>query len=118
VLVERLVTNLVDNAVRHNVPDGWVQVATGTRGGMAFIEVANGGEPIPAEAVPSLFEPFRRLSGRAGPPEGTRPPEGTGLGLSIVRSVTLAHRGQLSARSRPAGGLEVSVLLPGSADPP
>jgi signal transduction histidine kinase len=112
VLVERLVTNLVDNAVRHNVPDGWVQVATGTRGGMAFIEVANGGEPIPADAVPSLFEPFRRLSGRAGPPEGT------GLGLSIVRSVTLAHRGQLTARSRPAGGLEVSVLLPGSPDPP
>jgi signal transduction histidine kinase len=107
VLVERLVTNLVDNAVRHNVPDGWVQVATGTRGGMAFIEVANGGEPIPAEAVPSLFEPFRRLSERAGPPNGT------GLGLSIVRSVTLAHRGQVTARSRPAGGLEVSVLLPG-----
>jgi signal transduction histidine kinase len=112
VLVERLVTNLVDNAVRHNVPDGWVQVATGTRGGMAFIEVANGGEPIPAEAVPLLFEPFRRLSDRAGPPDGT------GLGLSIVRSVALAHRGQLTARSRPAGGLEVSVLLPGCASPP
>ena len=112
VLIERLVTNLVDNAVRHNVPDGWVQVATGTRGGMAFIEVANGGEPIPAEAVPPLFEPFRRLSERAGPPDGT------GLGLSIVRSVTLAHRGQLTARSRPAGGLEVSVLLPGCAAQP
>jgi signal transduction histidine kinase len=112
VLVERLVTNLVDNAVRHNVPDGWVQVATGTRGGMAFIEVANGGEPIPAEAVPSLFEPFRRLSERAGSPDGT------GLGLSIVRSVTLAHRGQLTARSRPAGGLEVSVLLPGCPTQP
>ena len=79
---------------------------------MAFIEVANGGEPIPAEAVPSLFEPFRRLSERAGPPDGT------GLGLSIVRSVTLAHRGQLTARSRPAGGLEVSVLLPGCAAQP
>jgi signal transduction histidine kinase len=112
VLIERLVTNLVDNAVRHNVPDGWVQVATGIRGGMAFIEVANGGAPIPAEAVPSLFEPFRRLSERAGPPDGT------GLGLSIVRSVTLAHRGQLTARSRPAGGLEVSVLFPGCAEPP
>jgi signal transduction histidine kinase len=112
VLVERLVTNLVDNAVRHNVPDGWVQVATGTRGGMAFIEVANGGEQIPAEAVPSLFEPFRRLSERAGPQDGT------GLGLSIVRSVTLAHRGQLTARSRPAGGLEVSVLLPGCPTQP
>jgi len=112
VLVERLVTNLVDNAVRHNVPDGWVQVATGIRSGMAFIEVANGGEPISEELVPSLFEPFRRLSGRAGSPDGT------GLGLSIVRSVTLAHYGQLTARARPAGGLEVSVLLPGCAEPP
>jgi signal transduction histidine kinase len=106
VLVERLVTNLVDNAVRHNIPNGWIQIATGTRGGMAFIEVANGGPVIPEEAVPSLFEPFRRLAGRAGPPDGT------GLGLSIVRSVAVAHHGQVTARHLPAGGLEVSVLLP------
>jgi signal transduction histidine kinase len=107
VLVERLVTNLVDNAVRHNVPNGWVQVATGTRAGMAFIEVANGGTPIQEDLVPSLFEPFRRLSERAGSPDGA------GLGLSIVRSVALAHHGQVTARCRAAGGLEVSVLLPG-----
>ena len=106
VLVERLVINLVDNAVRHNVPNGWVQVATGTREGMAFIEVANGGAPIPEEVVPSLFEPFRRLSERAGSPDGT------GLGLSIVRSVAVAHHGRVTARHRQAGGLEVSVLLP------
>jgi len=118
VLVERLVTNLVDNAVRHNVPHGWVQVATGTRGGMAFIDVANGGPLIPEEAVPSLFEPFWRLSGRSGLPDGTvspgstESPSGTGLGLSIVRSVAIAHHGQVTARRRPAGGLEISVLLP------
>jgi signal transduction histidine kinase len=106
VLIERLVTNLIDNAVRHNVPDGWVQVATGLRGGMAFIEVANGGAVIPEELVPSLFEPFRRLSDRSGSPEGT------GLGLSIVRSVAVAHGGHVTARQRAAGGLEVSVLLP------
>ena len=110
VLVERLVTNLIDNAIRHNVPDGWVQVATGTREGMAFIDVANGGPLIPAELVPSLFEPFRCLSDRSGSPDGT------GLGLSIVRSVALAHRGLATARQRPAGGLEVSVSLPGYAD--
>ena len=109
VLVERLVTNLVDNAVRHNVPNGWVQVATGTRAGMAFIEVANGGTPIQEDLVPSLFEPFRRLSERAGSPDGA------GLGLSIVRSVALAHHGQVTARHRPAGGLEVCVLLPARA---
>jgi signal transduction histidine kinase len=107
VLVERLVTNLIDNAVRHNVPGGWLQVATGTRAGMAFIDVANGGPLIPPELVPSLFEPFRRLSDRAGSPDGM------GLGLSIVRSVALAHRGHATARARPAGGLEVTVSLPG-----
>jgi signal transduction histidine kinase len=111
VLVERLVTNLIDNAVRHNVPDGWVQVATGTRGGMAFIDVANGGPLIPPELVPSLFEPFRRLSDRAGSPDGM------GLGLSIVRSVALAHHGYATARPRPAGGLEITVSLPGLAEP-
>jgi signal transduction histidine kinase len=110
VLVERLVTNLIDNAVRHNVPDGWVQVATGTREGMAFIDVANGGPLIPPELVPSLFEPFRRLTDRAGSPDGM------GLGLSIVRSVTLAHRGHATARPRPAGGLEITVALPGCAE--
>jgi signal transduction histidine kinase len=108
VLVERLVTNLIDNAVRHNVPDGWIQVSTGTRGGMAYLEIANGGALIPEDRVPSLFEPFGRLSERAGSPEGA------GLGLSIVRSVATAHRGQVTARSRPTGGLEVSVLLPSS----
>ena len=110
VLVERLVTNLIDNAVRHNVPDGWVQVATGTRGGMAFIDVANGGPVVPAELVPSLFEPFRRLCDRTSP---AGDPDGMGLGLSIVRSVALAHRGHATARPRPAGGLEVTVSLPG-----
>jgi signal transduction histidine kinase len=110
VLVERLVTNLIDNAIRHNVPDGWVQVATGTRAGMAFIDVANGGPLIPPELVPSLFEPFRRLSDRAGSPDGM------GLGLSIVRSVALAHRGHATARPRPAGGLEITVSLPGYAE--
>ncbi|HEV2934114.1 MAG TPA: HAMP domain-containing sensor histidine kinase [Streptosporangiaceae bacterium] len=109
VLVERLVTNLIDNAVRHNDAHGWVQVATGTRDGMAFIDVANGGPVIPAELVPSLFEPFRRLSERSGSPDGT------GLGLSIVWSVAAAHGGQATARPRPAGGLDVSVSLPGYA---
>ncbi len=68
--------------------------------------MANGGALIPEDVVPSLFEPFLRLSGRAGPPDGV------GLGLSIVRSVAAAHRGQVTARHRSARGLEVSVLLP------
>jgi signal transduction histidine kinase len=106
VLVERLVTNLIDNAIRYNVAEGWIRVTTGTRDGDAYLEVANTGEPVPEDAVPSLFEPFRRLAGRAGTPDGT------GLGLSIVKAVAIAHKGQVSARCRLGGGLEISVLLP------
>ena len=106
VLLDRLVANLVDNAVRHNTAGGWIQVATGTRDGQAYLTVTNGGPVIAEDMTPLLFEPFRRLDGpAAGGP-------GMGLGLSIVRSVTIAHHGTVTARSRPAGGLDVSVLLP------
>jgi signal transduction histidine kinase len=108
VLVERLVTNLIDNAVRHNIPAGWIQVTTGNRDGMAFISVANSGPVIPYPAVPSLFEPFRRLCPHAGPGA----PEGAGLGLSIVRSVVTAHHGYVFARANPDGGLEITAMLP------
>jgi signal transduction histidine kinase len=106
VLLDRLVANLVDNAVRHNAAGGWIQVATGTRDGQAYLTVTNGGAVIAEDVTPLLFEPFRRLDG----PGASVP--GTGLGLSIVRSVTTAHHGTVTACSRPAGGLDVSVLLP------
>ena len=105
VLVERLVTNLLDNASRHNVTDGWIQVTTGIRDDMAFISVANSGPVIPDSEVSSLFEPFRRMH----PHEGS---DGAGLGLSIVQSVAAAHNGQVSARPDPLGGMEVIVRLP------
>jgi signal transduction histidine kinase len=108
VLVGRLVTNLIDNAVRHNVADGWIHVVTGTRDGSAFLDVANGGTVIADPIVSTLFEPFRRGGDRAGSPDGA------GLGLSIVQSVAVAHHGQVSANPLPAGGLEVRVLLPAS----
>ena len=104
VLLERLVTNLIDNAIRHNVPDGWIQVGTGIRDGDAFIVVASSGEQIPDEAVPGLFEPFRRLHPKSG--------DGTGLGLSIVRSVAAAHQGQVIAQPLAGGGLEMTVRQP------
>jgi len=105
VLVERLVTNLIHNAVRHNVPDGWIQVTTGTSDGTAVICVANGGPVIPDAEVASLFEPFRRRC----PHEE---PAGAGLGLSIVQSVIAAHGGHVVARPVPLGGLEVTATLP------
>ena len=81
------------------------------RGDAAFLAVSNGGPRIPEELVPQLFEPFRRL-------DGNGPAAGAGLGMSIVRSVALAHHGDVIARCRPAGGLEVSVLLPGQSSGP
>jgi signal transduction histidine kinase len=109
VLVARLVANLVDNAVRYNVPDGWVEVVTGTRDGTAFISVTNSGWAISPADADTLFEPFRRHGPGAGSPPTA---DGTGLGLSIVRSVVTAHRGEVTARPRVAGGLEVVVALP------
>jgi signal transduction histidine kinase len=111
VLLERLVTNLLDNAVRYNVPGGWVRAATERRVGGVRLTVANSGPPIPPDRVPELLEPFRRLGERAG--TGT----GLGLGLSIVQSVVNAHGGRLAARARPGGGLEIDVTLPAAAGP-
>jgi len=110
-LLDRMVANLVENAVRHNQPDGWLQVATYTSGGRAFVEVANGGPDIPTDQADALFEPFRRLDGRVA--SATR---GAGLGLSIVRSVAHAHGGHAHARALPDGGLEVTVRLPVRAE--
>jgi signal transduction histidine kinase len=112
VLIERLVTNLIDNAVRHNVPGGWVQAATRCGTGFAQLAITNSGEPIPPDEVNGLFEPFRRLSGRAG----SQP--GTGLGLSIVASVARAHGGRAEAHARPGGGLDVQIRLPTATVPP
>jgi signal transduction histidine kinase len=112
VLIERLVSNLIDNAVRHNVTGGWVLASTRTKAGIAEIAVANGGEHIPADQVTGLFEPFRRLSGRTG----NQP--GTGLGLSIVASVANAHGGHAEAHARPDGGLDVQITLSATANEP
>ncbi len=109
VLLERLASNLIDNAVRHNVTGGWVLASTRTHSGTAELTVANGGEHIPPEQVTGLFEPFRRLCGRTG----NRP--GSGLGLSIVASVAKAHSGHAEARARPDGGLDVKITLPAAA---
>jgi signal transduction histidine kinase len=110
-LLDRMVANLVENAVGHNRPGGWLEVATGTVEGRALVQVANGGPAIPADQVGTLFEPFRRLDGRVASP--TR---GAGLGLSIVRSVAGAHGGHAHARALPDGGLEVTVRLPVHAE--
>jgi signal transduction histidine kinase len=105
-LLERLVANLVENAVRHNRPGGWVEVDTGRAGPLAVVRVANGGPPIPPDQVATLFEPFRRLEA-----DRTGSDRGAGLGLSIVRSVATAHGGRATASALEDGGLEVTVEL-------
>ncbi|MDF5759379.1 HAMP domain-containing sensor histidine kinase [Spongiactinospora sp. TRM90649] len=108
-LLERLVHNLVENGIRHNLPHGgWVRVASRVRDrDTVEIEVSNTGPVVPAYEVPSLFEPFRRLEG-----DRTVTGAGAGLGLSIVRSVARAHHGDATVRPREGGGLRVIVTLP------
>jgi signal transduction histidine kinase len=106
VLLERLAANLIENATAYNVPGGWVRVTTGARNGAAFLEVVNSGPAVPPGDVGSLFEPFRRLDGRAGAAG-----QGVGLGLSIVRAIASVHEARLDARARPGGGLEMTVEL-------
>jgi signal transduction histidine kinase len=102
-LAERLAANLVDNAVRHNVPGGWIEVATGVRSGRSVLSVANTGPVIPPQQVDRLFQPFGRL-------ETTRlSRDGLGLGLSIVTAIAAAHDADLRARPLPGGGLEVEI---------
>jgi signal transduction histidine kinase len=105
-LLERMITNLVGNAVRHNESGGWIRLRTGSSPGAAYVEIANGGPVIPDDKVAGLFEPFRRMESRTGSSDGV------GLGLSIVRSVATAHHATVTARSQPGGGLAVSVVIP------
>jgi len=105
-LLERMISNLVDNAVRHNEPGGWIRLRTGSSSGAAYVEIANSGPAIPDEKVAELFEPFRRMESRTGTSDGV------GLGLSIVRSVVTAHRAAITARSQPEGGLDISIVIP------
>ena len=103
-LVERLAANLVDNAVHHNQPGGWVSVWTGVDGGCPTLRVANAGPVISPEEVGALVEPFRRCNG-----DRTGHTRGLGLGLSIVGAIAAAHGADLRVGARAEGGLDVDV---------
>jgi hypothetical protein len=112
VLLTSLVDNLVDNAVRHNLPGGWLHASTIAEVDRVRLVVASSGPVVPADRVESLFEPFQRLQR-----DRVRSQRGAGLGLSIVRTVALAHRGHVDASPLDVGGLRVTVSLPGSSAP-
>jgi signal transduction histidine kinase len=103
VLLERLIANLVSNAVKYNQPGGWIELEVAAD---PALTVRNSGDQVPAEAVPALFEPFRRLGSDRVQGRG-----GVGLGLAIVRSIVIAHEGAIQARPLPDGGLELEIAL-------
>jgi two-component system, OmpR family, sensor histidine kinase VanS len=112
-LILRMVTNLVQNAIVHNLPvGGTVTVHTESQHDSSVLRVENTGHPLPPELVPTLTEPFQRGSERTRTDEHA----GVGLGLAIVHSIVRAHDGTLDLTPRAAGGLVVTIRLPGCRD--
>jgi signal transduction histidine kinase len=111
-LVERMIANLIENAVRYNVSGGSIDLRTETNHGSAVLTVANTGPSISQDEVDRLFQPFERLGN-----DRTTHSDGHGLGLSIVRAIVTAHEAGLKIRLRPGGGLVVQIFFsipPGS----
>jgi signal transduction histidine kinase len=110
-LIECLVANVIDNAVRYNEPGGRIDLRTEVDTAHGVLTVTNTGPHIPAQEVERLFEPFRRLE-----PDRTSDDGHHGLGLSIVRAVATAHRANVIATAGPDGGLAIAVSFPLDAE--
>jgi signal transduction histidine kinase len=110
VLAERLIANLVDNAVRYNAAAGDIWISTGTMAGSSQLTVANTGPVISPADAGRIFQPFERLSDRTSH-------DGFGLGLAIVASIAAIHGGTATARPRNDGGLSVTVTIPSAGAP-
>jgi signal transduction histidine kinase len=106
-LTESLIANLLDNAIRHNLPSGHAEISTALTTAGVVVSVGNTGPFVPSDEVEDLFQPFRQLG-----TERTRRGEGHGLGLAIVRAIADAHGAALTTRARPAGGLDIEVIFP------
>ena len=107
-LLTHLADNLIDNAIRHNHPSGWIRVTTGTEANTALLVVENSGTVFDQTRVGELTQPFRRgASDRTGTDD-----TGVGLGLAIVAAIVATHEGTLDLYARPGGGLRVTVTLP------
>jgi signal transduction histidine kinase len=128
-MLERLVANLVENAVRYNEPDGWISAWTGLRGGLPTVEVTNSGPVVAGADVDELVKPFYRAgssgngaggTGNAGGngngASGNGHGRGLGLGLSIVQAIAEAHDARLSTEPRADGGLRVAVAFRAASD--
>jgi signal transduction histidine kinase len=107
-MIERLIANLLDNAIQHNSHDGWLSVTSSFDAGEALLTFANGGPVIAPEQLASLMRPFQRLG-----VDRTNYDDGHGLGLSIVDAIATAHRAELTVHAQPAGGLRVELRFRG-----
>jgi signal transduction histidine kinase len=112
-LVQQLAANLIDNAARHNIPGGDIQITASTSHAGAVLSVTNSGQVIPAADVDRLFQPFQRLGPRPARRDG-----GHGLGLAIVRAIATAHAATITAQPQPGGGLAIDVTFPPSTRSP
>jgi signal transduction histidine kinase len=110
-LLQRLVVNLVENALRYNVPGGRVDVEVAVAGGQPRLRIVNTGPVVPAGQIGRLLEPFQRMSAARTGSDG----EGIGLGLSIVAAIARAHRATLTVHPAPDGGLAIGVSFPACA---
>lgn len=106
-LLSRMVENVIDNAINHNQPGGWVRITTAVKGQVACFVAENGGSAIDPDDVKELARPFRRIGAQR-----TGQDKGAGLGLAIVASIAEVHGGRLDLRARSDGGLRVAITLP------
>jgi signal transduction histidine kinase len=113
-LIESLIANLIDNAIRHNQPDGHVEITTQTSGTQVTLTVTNSGPVIPGNQIQRLFQPFQRL---APDRNGRRDSYGLGLGLAIVNAVAQAHHATLTTSASPEGGLSITVRFAHASHP-
>jgi signal transduction histidine kinase len=109
-LIQRLISNLVENALRHNRPGGGVGIQVRGGGAAAVLSIANTGPVVPTEEVQRLLQPFQRMA-----PDRIGHGEGVGLGLSIVAAIADAHEATLTVTPGETGGLEVEVRFPAIA---
>jgi signal transduction histidine kinase len=112
-LAERLVANLVDNALRHNTRGGSLWVSTGSSEGRGFLSVRNTGPVVPPQELPRLLQPFQRIGA-----DSTDNGDGLGLGLAIVHAIVNGHGATLSCRALEHGGLNIHVDFPSQSARP
>jgi signal transduction histidine kinase len=102
-----LIANLVDNAIRHNIAGGQIEITTTSADGAARLAISNTGPAVPTAEIDRLFQSFQQVGS-----ERVRHDDGHGLGLAIVRAVAQAHDAKITTLARRAGGLAIEVVFP------